>query len=257
MTDDQSKLTPARRVNPRRGARSDEEVTQPRRRSRRRHDVADAGSTAEATNAAAEERDEYPNVGAPVQMSMPVTADAGAAAQTAPAATGESTPETEVRFDFPRTMRDTVDRVDQSWSAFRAAALRFPLERLNEPVGDGGWTRKQMLSHVAAWHDLTADRLVKLVNSGALPQRDGRTADQINAAVARQAVGKTAGEILKDIDTTFSRLRRQLERVSDAQLEANDWEVAYVIGGNTYGHYAEHWADVQQPAAIFGGRARR
>jgi hypothetical protein len=32
--------------------------------------------------------------------------------------------------------------------------------------------------------------------------------------------------------------------MTDAQLESNDWFAAWVIGGNTYGHYAEHWADV-------------
>ena len=65
-----------------------------------------------------------------------------------------------------------------------------------------------------------------------------------NAAVARQAVGKTSGEVLKDLDATFNRLRRQLARMTDAQLENNDWCAAWVIGGNTYGHYAEHWADI-------------
>ena len=117
---------------------------------------------------------------------------------------------------------------------------------MDDRLGDDGWTRKQMLEHVAAWHDLTADRLVKLINSGELAPLD-RDTDQFNAAVARRAIGKTSGEVLKDIDATFNRLRRQMARLTDAQLAADDWWAACVIGGNTYGHYEEHWADIYTP----------
>ena len=159
-----------------------------------------------------------------------------------PSASNESTAAAG-NLDFPRTVRETLQRVDQSWAAFRAAALHIPLQRLEEHIDDDSWTRKQMLAHVAAWHDLTADRLVKLINFGELAPLD-RDTDQFNAAVARQAVGKTSGEILKDLDATFNRLRRLVARLTDAQLESNDWFAAWVIGGNTYGHYAEHWADI-------------
>lgn len=259
MTDDQSGLSPARRVPPRRKARGAEieRAEEAGAGDAGEREGEDAGPAAEVGRREIGEHEPLPPS---VQLTMtppaqPVRAELPAlpAVEQPPAA-----PESAPAFDFPRTMRETLNRVDQAWSAFHTAARRFPLERLNEPVGNGGWTRKQMLSHIAAWHDLTADRMVKLVNTGTLPQPDDRTADEINAFVARQAVGKTAGEILKDIDTTFNRLRRQLDRVTDAQLEANDWEVAYVIGGNTYGHYEEHWADVHVPGSMLaGGRARR
>jgi hypothetical protein len=73
--------------------------------------------------------------------------------------------------------------------------------------------------------------------------------------VARRAVGKTAGEVLKDVDATFNRLRRQMARLTDAQLAADDWYGAFVIGGNTYGHYEEHWADLST-AKIPASRSR-
>jgi hypothetical protein len=176
-----------------------------------------------------------------VQDPLPVATPAPKAVLP-PSASNESTAAAE-NIDFPRTVRETLQRIDQSWAAFRAAALRIPLRGLDERIGVDGWTRKQMLAHVAAWHDLTADRIVKLVNFGELEPLD-RDTDHFNAAVARQAVGKTSGEVLKDLDATFNRMRRQVARMTDAQLESNDWFAAWVIGGNTYGHYAEHWADV-------------
>ncbi len=162
----------------------------------------------------------------------------------------------QVELTFPRTMRDTLRRVDAAWAGFRGAAGRFPSERMDERLSEDGWTRKQMLEHVAAWHDLTADRLVKLITTGTTPPLD-RDTDRFNAAVARQAIGKTSGEVVKDMDATFNRLRRQMSRLTDAQLEVNEWWAAYVIGGNTYGHYEEHWADIYTPELPAGGRDRR
>jgi len=189
-----------------------------------------------------------------------------AAVPTAPAAEDAEPPTTsppqggEVgapsSVDFPQTMRETLRIVDQAWMAFRAAAERFPLERMDERLGEDAWTRKQMLEHVASWHDLTADRLVTLINTGDPAPLD-RDVDAFNARAARQAVGKTVGEILKDMDATFNRLRRQMARLTDAQLQANDWWAAFVIAGNTYGHYEEHWADIYTPELPPNGRARR
>ena len=203
-------------------------------------DEADPQPMAEVTTAAADPGPVVPDT-------------AGLAATTSLSApSAEAAPEP----DLPKTMRDTLRAVDQAFTAFRAAAERFPLERMDERLSEDGWTRKQMLEHVAAWHDLTADRLVKLINTGKPAPLD-RDIDAFNAAVARQAIGKTAGEILKDMDATFNRLRRQMARLNDAQLRADDWWLAYVISANTYGHYGEHWAEVYTPELPPNGRARR
>jgi len=134
--------------------------------------------------------------------------------------------------------------------------MRFPSERMDERLGEDAWTRKQMLEHIAAWHDLTADRLVKMINSGR-PEPLDRDTDAFNATVARQAIGKTSGEVLKDMDATFNRLRRQMARLTDAQLKNDDWWAAYVIGGNTYGHYEQHFAEIYTPELPADGRSRR
>ena len=181
----------------------------------------------------------------------PIAAPAAVAA--APAA---AEPQAGPQLDFPRTIRETLRKVDQAWAVYRAAALRFPTERMDERLGEDGWTIKQMLEHIAAWHDLTANRLITLINTGAIAPLD-RDTDRFNATVARQAVGKSSGEVLKDLDATFNRLRRQLARLTDDQLEFEDWWAAWVIGGNTYGHYEEHWADIYTPELSSNSRNRR
>lgn len=155
----------------------------------------------------------------------------------------------------PLTLRALVARVDAAWAVFRAAAYRFPSEHMNDHITEDGWTRKQMLAHIAVWHDLTADRLVKLMLTGRSVTLD-REQDAINAAAARVAIGKTGGEVLKDVESTFNRLRRQMLRLSDAQLRLEGAWAAEKIAGNTYEHYAEHIAELTPPQPLPGSGAQ-
>jgi hypothetical protein len=147
---------------------------------------------------------------------------------------------------YPQTMKEMDARVDGAWLQFLASASAFPSERMDEHLSEGGWTRKQMLAHISAWHDTAHDRLGDMIMTGK-PSERTFDEDSFNARVARQAIGRTAGEILKEMEMTFNRLRRQLGRLTDQQLVADDGWAANVIAGNTYEHYQEHAADVYQP----------
>jgi len=132
--------------------------------------------------------------------------------------------------------------MDEDWSAFQARVSAIPPERLALRLGDGQWTRKQMLAHVVTWHDLTVERLGAFVESGEPQGIDGET-DSINARAARAAEGRTSGEILLTLDESFRRLRRMVSRLTDGQLWAHDGWAAAVIAGNSYDHYTEHLPD--------------
>lgn len=155
-----------------------------------------------------------------------------------------------------QTLTEMVALVDDAWRQFLRAAGAFPSERMDERLNEEGWTRKQMLAHISAWHDLTHDRLGKLILTGKSTDLT-ENPDAINARVARQAIGRTAGEILKEMEMTFNRLRRQLGRLTDEQLAASDGWAARVIEANTYEHYEEHRADVHQPPLQDGRSGRR
>lgn len=270
MTDEDENLTPARPVAPRRRLSPNPQMAQPIRRPPASPPATSPPSVPapepepveleQEPLALVSEPDPEPQpvaIAAPMPEVEPEPALPPVAVTPTPAEPEPVAQVEEQQFDFPRTIKDTLRKVDDSFSAFRAAAMRFPSERMDERIAEDSWTRKQMLQHVASWHDLTADRLIKLINTGKPAPLD-RDTDQFNASVARQAIGKTSGEILKDIDATFNRLRRQLARMTDAQLEQDDWWAAWVIGGNTYGHYEEHWADVYTPdLPQGGGRSRR
>jgi len=155
----------------------------------------------------------------------------------------------------PQTLSEMFALVDDGWRQFLRSASAFPNERMDERLNDG-WTRKQMLAHISAWHDLTHDRLGKLILTGEAAAFTD-SADAFNARVARQAIGRTAGETLKEMEMTFNRLRRQLGRLTDEQLSADSGWAARVIAANTYEHYEEHRGDVYQPPVADGRSGRR
>lgn len=140
-------------------------------------------------------------------------------------------------------VRETVDRMDRAWEEFHRRVHQLPRERLEHPVAQGEWTRKQMLGHVWTWHDLTTHRLAIFVETGA-PNGPDEDTDVVNERAARAAGGRTTGEILGELDESYRRLRREVLRLTDAQLEAHDGWATAIIAGNSYGHYEEHLADL-------------
>jgi hypothetical protein len=157
----------------------------------------------------------------------------------------------------PTTVRETLARMDEAWQQFEAAVKSVPLDRMGDRLGEDGWTRKQMLAHVDAWHELAFKRLNDFALTGARQElRD--EVDAVNARVARAAEGRTAGEIATNTEASYRRLRRLVENLADKQLLAHSGWPAELIAGDTYEHYAEHLADLQlpeeeQPSAVSSG----
>ncbi|HEY8239181.1 MAG TPA: DinB family protein [Candidatus Limnocylindrales bacterium] len=141
------------------------------------------------------------------------------------------------------TSRTTIERMDEAWAAFHDRLQAVPAEHLDRHIGDEGWTRKQMLAHIAAWHDITADRLIQFAESDE-PGSDPEPEDVVNARAARGAVGRTTGEVVMAMDDSFRRLRREVARLTDAQMAAHDDWASAIIVVNTIDHYTDHLEDL-------------
>jgi len=150
------------------------------------------------------------------------------------------------------TGAELLRQVDAGWRAFREAVRGVGRARMNEPTGSG-WTYRDLLAHVAAWHDLTTRRLRKFRETGTFPGPGDevslglpafRDADDFNAAVmaSHRLVGAEA--LTDELDTTFRALRGELSLLTDEQVHANDGRVIAVVTGNTFGHYLEHATEV-------------
>jgi hypothetical protein len=138
---------------------------------------------------------------------------------------------------------ETLARMDEGWAAFQQRLQSMPRHLLEVRIEPDGWTRKQMLGHLSAWHDLTLARLTGMTDTGQ-PKDAPDEGDAFNARAARAAIGRTSGEVVLDLDHSYRQLRRKVSTLTDADLTAHhDWAAA-VIAGNTYGHYSEHIADL-------------
>ena len=158
----------------------------------------------------------------------------------------------------PRTAGELRARVDDAWKSFRESVRHVGRAKLDQPTG-AGWTFHDLVAHVAGWHDLTARRLRAFRTTGAMPgpgdegdEGDEGTlgvpvfadADEFNERLvsSHRLVGAEA--LLDELDTTFQAVRGELVLLTDEQLHANDGRVIRVVEGNTYGHYAEHAAEL-------------
>src|SRR5216683_4947117 len=68
----------------------------------------------------------------------------------------------------PGTSKELLEMVDDSWKRFRESVRGLGRSRMDEPTG-AGWTFRDLLAHVAAWHDLTARRLRVYRMTGTYP----------------------------------------------------------------------------------------
>ena len=150
----------------------------------------------------------------------------------------------DVATDQP-TVNELLTRMDAGWAAFSQAMHALPAERLEGRLGEHGWTRKQMLAHIAVWHDHTIDRLAAGAESGK-PTDAEEDEDAVNARAARSAGGRTTGEVILALDESFRRLRREVARMTNDQVAANKAWAATVIGANTWRHYDEHLPDLDR-----------
>ena len=138
---------------------------------------------------------------------------------------------------------ETLARMDEGWSAFRRRVHALPGQAIEQRLAQGTWTRKQMLAHVATWHERTIEALAWLTDTGDLPGAPEET-EVINARAARGAIGRTAGEVLFGLDDSYLHVQRAVARLTDAHLSAHDGWALVMIAGNTYDHYTEHLADL-------------
>jgi hypothetical protein len=146
------------------------------------------------------------------------------------------------------TSSELLALVDGGWRSFRESVRGLGRGRMDEPTG-AGWTHRDLIAHVAAWHDLTARRLRVFRSTGVLPGPGDETtvglpafkdADEFNARVVAQHRLVGAEALIDELDTTFRALRAELGQLSDEQIHANEDRAIAVVAGNTYGHYLEH-----------------
>ena len=144
---------------------------------------------------------------------------------------------------------DLLARIDEGWREFRARVRHVGREGMSRRT-TAGWTYRDLLAHVAAWEEEAARGLRALREGGEIPRFGTDAAvDAFNARAIeeRRLVGAEAiVDELEAAHRTLVALVRDLrpELVPDPRLQR--W-----VAGNTFGHYAEHAAELD--AGTVGG----
>ena len=115
-----------------------------------------------------------------------------------------------------RTIRDAHERV-------AGAIEHIPDERLLEPVMDD-WTGKDLLAHMAWWHDHSA-LVIEGLRAGREPY-DGTdpaiTTDALNERTHREHMDDPPGLTRRAFNESLTRLLAALEPVTEDELFADD-----------------------------------
>jgi uncharacterized damage-inducible protein DinB len=161
---------------------------------------------------------------------------------------------------LPGTKEDLMRRVHDAWAALERTIAALDDHRLTRPGTDGGWSIKDHLDHLAAWERILLARL------RGEPEREHEAAgmdpatydaadlDEVNRAIHQQHHQRTLAQALDDFRATHLRLTSRLDGLHWKDLSDQDRTGAPELPllattiGNTYGHYAEHLATIQDLA---------
>ncbi len=134
----------------------------------------------------------------------------------------------------PERKAAMIARVRAAREAFELALAEVPADKLSHPIGDDGWTAKDVLAHVAWWEQ----HLVRRLKMG--EDDDPRTTDEVNAAVYAENQARSMAEVRAMFDASGRALYEALAALPPELIEHD--EFYQEIGYDTFTHYPDHAA---------------
>lgn len=171
----------------------------------------------------------------------------------------------------PATAKDLTGLMDKAWWPFLIAARTLGVGPMERPT-PAGWTYKEMLAHVATWHELAARRIRAFAEHGVTEASQGPESarrfdglglsdasrdrllsewdmDAFNAAVREAAAPRSAREVLDELEASYRHLREEVAKLTGEQVTANVSEgrsfAHAIVEGDSFGHYAEHGEELR------------
>lgn len=114
---------------------------------------------------------------------------------------------------------------------------------------EDGWTLREVVAHIAAWHRYAVERLGQVaVGEG----RQSVDADAFNAQVRADAAHKSWLDVQWDAEEAHRAFLEAIASTARPVLEADEGLGAFVVAVNGFGHYAEHLHDFEPHATQDG-----
>jgi uncharacterized protein (TIGR03083 family) len=157
----------------------------------------------------------------------------------------------------PRNTSELLAAIDAEWQALHAAIGGLSAEQMTAP-GEGGWSIKDNLAHVAEWEqfllrvilgDTSRDDFFQ-PTTRALPFGD---TDAMNAVLYERNRGRALDDVLAGLRRSHEQVVAKVEATPFASLlkpmfadRPADGPVLDWVAGNTYDHYREHRETIER-----------
>jgi hypothetical protein len=145
----------------------------------------------------------------------------------------------EIVASVPKRPAELLGKMREGWRPFRRAVNRLGLSALSETT-PSGWTYKAMLSHVANWMEkLEAEMPNRLAGRrGPFPDVDGE-----NAREAKASTSRSAHDVVERVHAAYKGV---VDLVTALPPDRDiDFLAVRLVVGETYGHFAEHGAEIE------------
>jgi hypothetical protein len=151
--------------------------------------------------------------------------------------------------ELPDNREELLRQIREEREAFERVLAQIPEKMLLQPLLDGGWSVKDILSHIAAWEGMMRD-WVEAALRGETPDRPVRGDDWVDALNV-SLYEKNKAEALASVQLLFAasyeRAYETAMRLTGAELFDPDYfawragsPLAVLVAANTCWHYREH-----------------
>jgi hypothetical protein len=153
-----------------------------------------------------------------------------------------------------------LDRIQSSYAEFEKVFALLDEALITSAGADGGWSIKDILAHIMAWHRRLLDRigaiarneepafLISGVGNGEI--------DRLNAQFYEENKARPLNEVLSDLRASHFQVVESVRRMTDEDLMDPQrfvwmdgdpfWKL---VAGDTYEHYQEHMESIKELAS--------
>jgi hypothetical protein len=139
-----------------------------------------------------------------------------------------------------------LEKMQAGYNAFEALLAPLIETQMTAPDVNDGWSVKDNLAHLSAWHK----RVIQLLNATmqGIPLPDptpDMTTDEVNAQFYQENRGRSLQDVHAEFRVTYQQVCDAVQAISTEDLNKPlDWldgrSVGEYIPVNTYEHYQEH-----------------
>lgn len=142
-----------------------------------------------------------------------------------------------------------LERMQIGYDAFDALLAPLTEAQMTALGVNDGWSVKDNLTHLSAWHKRVIQLLNATMQDTPLPDpTPDLTTDEVNAQFYEENRHRPLQDVRAEFRATYQQVHEAVQAISDEDLNKPlDWldgrSVGEYVPGNTYEHYQEH-ADI-------------